>query len=75
MFIQTLRMMLRNDFTHQTMTLIDHYQQGKTKKGTRIMKDELDRKIMTKHFELRPEVSSKRYKKDYKNCLKMMFKC
>ena len=39
------------------------------------MKDELDRKIMTKHFELRPEVNSKRYKKDYKNCLKMMFKC
>lgn len=75
MFIQTLRMMLRNDFTHQTMTLIDHYQQRKTKKGTRIMKDELDRKIMTKHFELRPEVNSKRYKKDYKNCLKMMFKC
>ena len=48
---------------------------GKNKKGTRLMKDELDKKIMTKHFELRPDVNSKGYKEDYKNCLKVMCKC
>ena len=46
----------------------------KNEKVTRVMKDEIYGKIMAKHVGLKPKVNGKRYKEDYKNCLKMMLK-
>ena len=47
MFIQILKMMLKNDLMHQIMKSKDHYQYVKIKKVIGLMKDELRAKIMT----------------------------
>ena len=58
MFMKILVMILKQDFIHEIMKLIDHCLQEKSKTVIGLMNDELGGKIITEFVALRPKTYS-----------------